>query len=64
MRPRQSSLGISPPSNSFWGLSYFDVLRALGLIIPKVQESLLINRHDFLVSSYHTREKMRCERCP
>ena len=57
MRPRQSSLGISPPSNSFWGLSYFNVLRALGFIVPKVQETLLRNRHELLVSSYHTREK-------
>ena len=57
MRPRQSSLGISPPSNSFRGLSYFDVLRALGFVVPKVQETLLRNRHELLVSPYRTREK-------
>ena len=57
MRPRQSSLGISPPSNSFRGLSYFNVLRALGFIVPKVQETLLRNRHELLVSPYRTREK-------
>ena len=57
MRPRQSSLGISPPSNSFRGLSYFNVLRALGFIVPKVRETFLKNRHELLVSSYRTREK-------